>query len=407
MPPSHDDAGDAFAQARACFQRGLAALAEGRLPQAEAEFAASLVLVPGRVSTLVNLAAVRVERLDGEGALAAAEQVVQAEPGNAEGHFHRAAALGLLGRHAEAKTGYEQVLALGGPAALAWLRHGQALQALDRPSEALNSYERALAADPRLAQAWTNRGNILREMGRGAEAVQAFRQALEAGADPAMHGYYLAALQAHEVPPVAPMQYVEDLFDMYATDFDAHLVGTLGYRGHEALVDPLPQLFPGRWWHSALDLGCGTGLCGPLLRSHVQRLEGVDLSAGMLEQAAARGVYDQLVQADLVAHLAATAQHHDLVLAADVFIYLGELEAVFAGVRRVLEPGGLFGFSVEPAPEPGPPYRLLPSLRYAQSPGYLHALAQRHGFTVRHEAQGLLRRDQRDPVQGLFVFLTG
>ena len=52
-----------------------------------------------------------------------------------------------------------------------------------------------------------------------------------------------------------------------------------------------------------MDLGCGTGLMGPLLRSHVKQLEGVDLSAGMVQKAKERGCYDKLDVDELVACL--------------------------------------------------------------------------------------------------------
>jgi predicted TPR repeat methyltransferase len=56
-------------------------------------------------------------------------------------------------------------------------------------------------------------------------------------------------------------------------------------------------------WQCCIDLGCGTGLMGPLLRPYVGRLEGVDLSAGMVQKAKDRGCYDKLDVGELVACL--------------------------------------------------------------------------------------------------------
>ena len=94
-----------------------------------------------------------------------------------------------------------------------------------------------------------------------------------------------------------------------------------------------------------------------------------------------RGVYDALHRADLVEHLLTTGERHDLVVAADVFIYVGDLAPVFEGVARVLRPGGLFAFSVEPAPADAG-FVLQPSLRYAHGEGAIRALAARHGQAV-------------------------
>ena len=404
-PATPDLPDDAFAHARSHFIEGLAALEAARLEDAEASFVASLVHVPGRTSTLINLAATRLALGRPARAIEAAAQVIAAEPDNAEAWFHQATALGQLGRHAEALAGWDAALKAGGPAAPIWLRHGQTLQALDRPLSALASYDRALEADPALVQAWTNRGNILREMHRLGEAAEAFRQALAHGGDPDVHAYYLASLGAHAAPSAAPASYVETLFDDYAAQFDAHLVGTLHYSAHLTLTEPLSTL--GRVpYASALDLGCGTGLCGPRVKRIARRLDGVDLSVGMLARAEALGVYDTLTRADVVAHLKATPARHDLVLAADLFIYIGDLASVFEGVRRVIAPRGVFCFSAELADNDRQDFQLLDSLRYAHSERYLHALAARHGFEVLRTDHAPIREEQRMSIPGIFMYLT-
>ncbi|OUM03273.1 methyltransferase domain-containing protein [Variovorax sp. JS1663] len=397
---------DAFEQAKQLFLDGLQAFEAQRFDDAERLFQSSLALLPGRVSTLINLAATQVKLARPQDALATAEQVLAAEPGNADAWFHKASALGQLERHREALAGYEKVLALGTlPAAEPWLRHGQTLQALDQPERALTSYERALAAAPGLAQAWSNRGGILREMKRNEEAAEAFRQALAHGADPELHHYYLASVSAQPTPPTAPAHYVETLFDDYADEFDAHLVGVLGYRAHDTLVRQLATLGRGPF-RSTLDLGCGTGLCAPLLKPMTQRLTGVDLSSLMLDKAQALGLYDSLVHADIVDHLRGTDERYDLVTAADVFIYVGDLEPVFAALDHAMQAHGLFCFSAECASTESADFELLPSLRYAHSERYLRALAARHRFDLLQLIRAPIREDQRESIPGLFVYLA-
>jgi predicted TPR repeat methyltransferase len=400
--PTHD----AFEQARKLFLEGLQDFAEGRFDAAEQRFLSSLALLPGRVSTLINLAATQLKLARPQDALATAEQVLALEAGNADAWFHKASALGQLNRHQDALLAYEKTLALAPPgAAEPWFRHGQTLQALDQPERALASYERALAADPTLAQAWSNRGGILREMKRNEEAAEAFRQAMAHGADPELHRYYLASVSGQPVPPSAPGLYVETLFDDYAEQFDAHLVGVLGYRAHSTLVRHLAVLGRGPF-RSTLDLGCGTGLCAPFLKPMTQRLAGVDLSSLMLEKAQALGLYDRLVHAEIVDHLQGTDERHDLVTAADVFIYVGDLEPVFAALGRAMEPRGLFCFSAECAGSEAVDFELLPSLRYAHSERYLRALAARHGFDLLQLVRAPIREDQREPIQGMYVYLA-
>ena len=422
--------------ARERFIEGVAHFESGCFDRAEACFGASLERAPGRVSTLVNLGATRLKLGRPADALAPLEQAVAADPGDADAWshrgialadlgrpeeaiashgralaidagratdlFHRGLALNMLGRHPEALRDLAAVLALRPDDGEAWFRHGQTLQFLGRHPEALTSYGQALAAEPSHAQAWSNRGGILRDTQRLAEAAQCFEQAIAHGADEALHRYFLASVRGGPAPERPPAPYVEALFDGYAPTFDDHLLHALRYQAHATLADGLAAL-GNRWFSHALDLGCGTGLCGPLVKPRVERLDGVDLSAAMLERARTLGVYDALVRSELVEHLRHTSDRHDLVLSADVFIYVGDLESVFAGVHRVLQPGGIFCFSVERAS--GASFELRPSLRYAHAEPYLRQLAEGHGFTLRHRLAQPVREEQGVPIDGLFLYL--
>jgi len=397
---------DPFEHAKSLFLEGLACFGTRRFVDAEQRFLASLTFVPGRVSTLVNLAATQLELSRPREALATADQVLAVEPDNLDAWFHRATALGHLGRHEDALAGFEKALSLDRRPAPVWLRHGQTLQALNRHDEALGSYERALAIDPTLAQAWSNRGGILREAKRLDEAAHAFEQAIAHGGNAELNGYYLASVGGRHTPATAPKNYVQPLFDDYADEFDEHLVRVLHYRAHEVLIGHLERLKNPRRFDSALDLGCGTGLCGPLVKPLTARLTGVDLSSRMIDKARALGVYERLIHADIVEYLSTTADRFDLVLAADVFIYIGDLAPVFAAVHRVMEAAGVFCFSAELAGSESQDFELLPSLRYAQSERYLRELAARHGFEVARLLREPVREDQRKSIGGMFVYLT-
>ena len=381
-----------FEQARDFFLRGLAQYQSGDYPQAEANLAASLALLPGRPSTLTNLGATRLKLGQPARALEVLEEALAREPGNVEALGHCAAALGELGRL----------------------------------EPALACLERLLAIDPGVGHAWSVRGSVLRALGRREEAAASYREALARGADPELNVYYLAALGGGEVPPAAPLHYVEQLFDGYAGSFDGHLVEQLNYRGPEVLVGPLRA--SGRHFQNAVDLGCGTGLCGPLLKPLAARVTGVDLSQNMLDRAAEGGAYAALLHQDVASFLAATPERFDLVIAADVFIYLGALNAVFSGAARVMPRGAVFCFSVEDAggevgnaPAPGsiveaasptdcsaPPggYVLQASMRYAHAESYIRRLAAQSGLEVADTVRQPLREDQGTPVPGLYFWLT-
>ena len=354
-------------QARAFFLEGLAHYEAGRMPQAEQQFAAALALVPGRASVLTNLGAVRLKLGRTAEALALLQEALAQEPDNAEALGHCGTALAELGR----------------------------------PAEALALFDRALEQDPGKAAVWTLRGNVLKELGRPEEAAASFEAALDRGGDPELHRYYLAGLARAEAPRTAPAHYVQGLFDAYAADFDSHLVQALHYQAPRLLTEPL--LASGRRYTHALDLGCGTGLSGPYLRRLAARVTGVDLSANMLARAQALGAYDTLAQAEAAAWLAAARERFDLVIAADVFIYVGALDEVFGQLARLMPQGGMLCFTVEASE--GEDVVLRPSLRYAHSEACLRRLAGSHGFEIVTLRQAPVREDQRVPIPGLFVWM--
>ncbi|TFY98305.1 methyltransferase domain-containing protein [Ramlibacter humi] len=356
-----------FEQAKAFFLQGLAHYQAGRWAAAERAFAASLALVPGRPSTLTNLGATVLKLGRAEEAAELLQEALAQEPDNAEALAQLSAALAELGR----------------------------------AQPALECVIRSLSIDARNAAAWTLRGTLEREAGRREAAASSFRRALETGADASLVNYYLAGVSGADAPAAPPRGYVEQLFDSYADGFEQHLAGALQYRGPEILVAGLSRDRYG----AALDLGCGTGLAAPLLRPLCERLTGVDLSANMVQRARAGGLYDEVRQGEAVEVLSSMpAASLDLVLAADVFIYVGALEAVFAQAARVLRPGGEFSFSVEQADEPHA-FELRMSLRYAHSERYIRTLAGQCGFELHAVQRHPLRIDQGQPVAGLFAWL--
>ncbi len=73
-------------------------------------------------------------------------------------------------------------------------------------------------------------------------------------------------------------------------------------------------------------MGCGTGLCGPLIRGYARRLIGIDLSSGMLTQAKEKQLYDELWQVELTEYLRDQVEAFDVIVSADTLVYFGALE---------------------------------------------------------------------------------
>src|SRR5262245_51532832 len=157
----------------------------------------------------------------------------------------------------------------------------------------------------------------------------------------------LSACSGQDVPARASDAYVETTFDSFAGSFDEKLE-RLDYRAPQLIAQALEKACGAAGKRLiALDAGCGTGLCGPLIASYVSRLTGVDLSTGMLAKAQGRAVYDQLVKAELTAFLADQADAFDLIVSADTLVYFGPLEPVLTAALGALRSGGLLIFTVE------------------------------------------------------------
>ncbi|TPJ60961.1 methyltransferase domain-containing protein [Mesorhizobium sp. B2-7-1] len=277
----------------------------------------------------------------------------------------------------------------------------ETLLASGEPAQAAELLLGALELAPRWAVGWFRLGEMQEAAGLLDQAARAWATALKL--DPADRLGAALKLQLIGRAPAAaapPSAFVETLFDHYADSFEDSLVKKLGYGLPDFLGHAVGKARPGRF-RLALDLGCGTGLMGERLRPFVDRLEGYDISAAMLRKAKAKGIYDRLVKADLQ-HFSYIGDRADLVVAADVFIYLGALEHIVGAVAGMLAEDGLFTFSLETLAGGGD-FALLPSRRYAHSEAYARRVLCANGLAVLSLESMVIRHDRRDPVEGLAI----
>lgn len=281
-------------------------------------------------------------------------------------------------------------------------------------AEAAELMEQALEQAPDWAAGWFRLAEYAEKSGRKEAAIAALETVL--GLDPTDvfgAGLKLALLGAAKTPAAPPARYVERLFDDYAARFETALVERLAYSVPEKLTALiLDHSGPDARFPVVADLGCGTGLFGAAIRPRAGRLEGFDLSANMLARAAEKGVYDHLARADLSRPAAESGLFDevmpegraDLVAAADVLMYLGDLAEVFPNAARLTRPGGLFAFSVEDGGEGDAPV-LRPSLRYAHPEIFMRRRAAEAGFAIVAVTRETIRMDAGAPVHGL-LFLA-
>jgi predicted TPR repeat methyltransferase len=220
----------------------------------------------------------------------------------------------------------------------------------------------------------------------------------------------LLASVGGELPSRATDQQISKLYTSRAGGWDNGAAGAMGYQAHRLVAAALRQLHP-HHLDTIVDVGCGTGLVGELLRPAARHLIGIDMSEPMLSQARLKNAYDQLHHGDLIGYLNGNPQSSDAVVSAATLIHFGELDSVFEAVVRCLRRGGLFVFTAFPNDDdPG-----------AVAIGTLNGLAQggcfRHGsdYISRTAAKNglsleLLNREAHEysrnaPVPGLIVAL--
>lgn len=280
--------------------------------------------------------------------------------------------------------------------------YAQALAASGDLPAAIDLMRQALELVPDWAAGWFRLAEWQEALGEAEAARSSWRGVIQIDPQDRL-GAGLRLDLARRVPVAEsmPTAFVETLFDQYADRFEASLVDQLGYQGPAQILEAL--LLAGRTrFDRVLDLGCGTGLMGKAIRPHAGWLEGYDISAGMLAQADAKGVYDALEKRDL-SRLDLNGECFDLILAADVFIYVGALEQIVGWAAASLNSGGMLAFTLEELPEGEGDLRLRPSRRYAHGAMYVKRLLDQAGFSAPQISRATLRMDAGQPVSGLTV----
>lgn len=337
----------------------------------------------------------------------AAARAVEAFPRSGEFWFYLAGASEASGDAEAALAGYRRVCSLEPKALEAQKKAAQALVSRKRFAEALTHGEAWASLAPDDPDAHMLVGAARIETGQIERGIESYRRSLALRPHAGIE--HLIASLTGKTPDRASDEYVAQLFDSYADDFDTHLVGALKYSTPSQIM----SLLDGAWDRRdavVLDLGCGTGLMGVELEGRTAQMVGVDLSAKMLEKARERNLYARLVQADLVEMMHKEPDcSFDLVVAADVFVYVGKLDALFEQTRRLLRPGGLFAFSVEAA-VPGlhaqageTGYHLHERGRYVHTREYIERLGTSHGLALHEMRDAVCREDKGVPVRAYLV----
>lgn len=395
---------------------------------------------PDQPLPLNILGALKMEKEGPESAIELFRRAIQLEPAYPDAQSNLAYAMLKLERFELACEHYEIALSLSPRDADLHYQLGRAKRSLELREDALKQWQSALDIDSKHSKSMVALGYLFISAGQLEQAEEQFIKAMEVDPDSvgALRGlgfirnkagrheeaigyleralslnsenseameikYMLSALQGNSTG-AAPGTYVANLFDGYAENFEEHLVESLEYDTPRFLQATLSKVVPHlAHFSAALDLGCGTGLCGVAFRDSVGSIDGLDISKKMVEKSREKEIYRNLWSGDVLDVLTSVEEKYQLVIAADVFVYIGNLEPVFNQLVQRMTPDSYFTFSTEHTTESE--FFLEKSLRYTHSRPYIEKIASSAGFEFVHFETLKLRKENQQWIAGAAYIL--
>lgn len=388
----------------AILANAMAAHQAGRLKEAAAGYQQVLRRRPKDPDALHFYGLLHFHRGQGIDAVRLIMHSLEFAPGNPHAWNNLGNILSTQDKMAEAKEAYRRVTMLAPAMGIAWYNLAICLRDEGEFAVAADHFRTAIRHQPELMRAYEYLGMLLYRVGDFAQAAQVYTNWLQCDPTNPVARHMAAATTGMNIPERADAEYVVKIFDRFAASFDRNL-RNLGYRAPEVVASALAGHIPASSeMQQILDAGCGTGLCGPLLRPLCKRLAGVDLSARMIERAQERGGYDELVVSELCEFMQSRPRQFDAVVSADTLEYFGALDQVSRTANHALREGGLFLFTVEALPaDSTEPYKLLVHGRYAHGEQYVRHSLETAGFEILELRSEVLRMECLQEVAGFLV----
>jgi len=272
--------------------------------------------------------------------------------------------------------------------------------------------KRVAYLDPGNPGAWFTLGRMAQFAGRREAAARAYENYLAAQPEDSTIRHLLTALHDQPPPARASNECIVQTFQEFSTHYDSKMREVLRYEAPERLQELIAAELGDAAELDILDIGCGTGLAGAVLKPRAARLAGIDLSPEMIAHAQERGIYDSLEIAEITEWLDSSGKagqlpdqlnQFDLIIACDCLVYFGDLSPLAASVACRLRPCGSFAFTVERGDRF--PFHLADTGRFTHHPGHLREAAAQAGLDVARLEEGFLRTEGGCDVTGLIVLL--
>ncbi|CDZ76568.1 TPR repeat-containing protein YrrB [Legionella massiliensis] len=379
----------------AAFYSGVLCLEANELDEAEHHFHKVLTQDSNQIQAITNLGVIALKREQGQLAVDFFSRALVVDNNYIEARNNLAAIFMHYDRFENALMHYD-VLLKQEPGNIEYLYNsGVAQMALGHLSEAMFHFEKLLDIDKCHFPSLNNLAAIYIRLEDKEKAKTLLQRALAANPKDASSRHMLNALTGDKLTTEASPEYAQNLFNNYALYYDQHMKDQLHYSLPQQIARVIYNLELNNLAR-VVDLGCGTGLTGIVLRDICQHLTGVDLAAKMLAQAREKGIYDQLIESDLLRFISENKELYQLATAADVLPYLGNLDDLFAALKKRLAPEGYFIFTTEISKDQ--PWQLQSTARFSHHPDYISQLCLKNALKLVHQEQVTGRQQNNDAL---------
>ena len=375
-----------------------------QLEQAEIYYKQSLAIQPNQPDALTNYGLLMQVNAKLDEAIMLHQKALQLAPEHNAALYNLAYAFNEKGENETSLQIYKKVIASTPYHVRALCDIAHVLGKLKRPEEALPYLQRAIEIAPDDEHAHLNFGVIHKMMNNFELAEKSFNEVIKINTNNQTAKYYLAIINGDNSIRSSPDEYVQELFDGYAETFDEQLVGQLKYKTPELISDMVKKHIDTGKQYKVLDLGCGTGLAGIYLDDISDYMTGIDLSSKMIKKAGDRNIYDELVVSGIDQYFETHDYRPDIVVSADVFVYIGDISGIFKEVAAALQDNGMFVFSTEDSQE-AKDFSLKDSGRFAHNENYIRKLADENYFKFIENQKTILRYDVGEPIHGQVYLL--
>lgn len=381
--------------------------AQGKLPEAEQAARRAIELAPNAAESYIVLGSVRLATKEPAEATQLFSEALRRDPNSVSALVNLGLAHKTAGRLADAKTFLQRALAVQPRLPEAHYTLGLIYISEKNLDQAESEFYRTLDQNPRSVDAFEQLGALLRHRDKRKEALEIYRRFATIYPEHPDPRFFIPMLESGKDPGRIPVEMLAERYrtSEVAKSFDEGMTKQLDYVVPAHVKAHMTRLFGDASANmDALDLGCGTGLYGTVLKPWVRRLVGVDLSPVMLEEARRKGVYDELICGELMETLGSLDDRYDIVIAMDVLVFFGDLAPIFEHMRKLLRPRGLFILDLEKGAETSS-WQLHIFGNYVHSRGYITELARRYGFSELLCEELDIRKEAGSYIKGHLIFL--